>query len=82
MEDKLLVRREGAGVFNGSYKLFSAVFSTDYSYVKVFALGRSVSLFFVIRMRNWRLNAGLKLPSTLSPIPVFVPPLLSHTCAF
>ena len=26
MEDKLLVRREGARVFNGSYKLFSAVF--------------------------------------------------------
>ena len=62
MEDKLLVRREGAGVFNGSYKLFSAVFR--------------------LTILNWRLNAGLKLPSTLSPIPVFVPPLLSHTCAF
>ena len=34
------------GVFNGSYKFFLSGFSTGYFHVKIFALGRSVSLIF------------------------------------
>ena len=34
-------------------------FSTDYSYVKIFVLGRSVYFILVMRMRNWHLNTGL-----------------------
>ena len=39
------------GVFNGSYKFFLSGFSTGYFHVKIFALGRSVSLiFFFIKL--------------------------------
>ena len=31
-------------------------FSTDYSYVKIFVLGRSVYFILVMRMRNWHLT--------------------------
>ena len=35
-------------------------FSTGYFHVKIFSLGRSVSLiFFVMRMPNWHLNTGV-----------------------
>ena len=55
-------------------------FSTDYFYV-FFALGRDVSLFFDMPMRNWHLNSGLKLLLKIPPIPVFDHSLLSHACA-
>ena len=32
--------------------------------------------FFVMRMRNWHLDTGLKLFLKISPIPVFDPPLV------
>ena len=49
------------GVFNGSYKFFLSGFSTGYFHVKIFALGRSVSLifFFIMRMQNWHLNTAI-----------------------
>ena len=57
-------------------------FSTNYFYVKIFALGRSLSLYFVTRMRNRYLNTGLKLLLKISPILVFGPPvLLGHAYA-
>ena len=35
---------------------------------------------FVMRMRNWHLDTGLKLFLKISPILVFDPPLLGHCC--
>ena len=57
-------------------------FSIDYCYVKIFALGHSVSSFCVMGMRNWHLNTGLKLLLKILPIPVFDPPLMGYACAF
>ena len=58
-------------------------FSSDYLYVKIFALGRSVSLIFChanakLALKHWTI---IVIENITNSIPVFDPPLLSYTCA-